>query len=154
MKCTQCKKSEMKKAIIDTIVEIPSGPTLKIKKISTYVCPKCGDEMVDMLTAAQINKQALSQLISKHNSGSNLNGKTARWIYKTIRFNASEWENFGIYSYDAFMKAVQRNSTIDRLAALVLLAKAVDYVTGTLAASSRIHEVLNLDKLLEIEKSA
>lgn len=148
MNCTACKKGELKKAKIDHILEIPGGPVLKIKGVPSLVCNKCEDELVDMVAAADINKKALSKLVLMHNHGSHLKGKTARWISKAIGFQTSEWEKYNTYSYDAFMKAVQRNSELDPLAALILIAKAVDFVTGTTTASKRIQEAMELDQLL------
>ncbi len=132
MKCMNCEGQKMKVAKIDYPVEIPGGPSLKIKGIEVFQCPKCKDTVVDSAVSAMITKMALSSLFTHYwPLEKAMPGTVATWIRKAIGMSNAELAKLSGQTSAAFSQAEKRNSDLDSLAKLHLLIKTADFVTGT-----------------------
>ena len=153
MKCLNCKKAEMKKVVINDEVVIDGGPTFRVKGITVLRCPKCEDILMDSVTSAERTRRVLSGLIRVYSPQSEkLPGKVALWMRKTMGLSIAEFAKMaGGMDPSTFTYAAQRNSPIDHYAAIVLLARATDFVTGGQAGSSKLRELQELDQLLDPE---
>ena len=152
MKCMGCGKANYVQKQITDEVDLDGGPQVKIKGVNALVCPQCGDILMDAATSARRTQSVLAALIQEYSPSLQIPGKVAKWIRKSIDLSATQWaEQAGGIDPSAFSQAAQRNSTIDRYAAFVLLARASDFLSGTHRAGELIQATHELEKYLNPE---
>lgn len=151
MKCLECGKTNYVQDHITDEIQIDGGPTLRIKGIDAQVCPKCGDVLMDAVSSAKRTQAALAALVQHYSSNFEIPGKVAKWMRKSIDLSATDWATAASMDASSFSQAAQRNSTVDRYAALILLARTADFVSGSKRAEQLIQRTHELEKFMNPE---
>ena len=94
---------------------------------------------------------ALEALVSHYAKTLDVPGKVANWMREAIGLTIVELAKKSGLSPSALSKASERNTTLDRFAAMTLLCLVVDYVTGTKKASAILESAHHLEKLVNPE---
>lgn len=151
MKCNQCESGRRINKLLNEPIEIPGGPTLLVRGVEGYECEACGDIILKLSVAKEVHRRALAALVVHYfEHPDQLRGKVANWIRTTIGMTVPELiTKIGDKDPETYFKRVQRNSKLDRYAALVLLALATDFLRGDHAAMKQIDALSSLSSLVQ-----
>lgn len=142
MKCSNCKKGDLRKVTKDYVLLIPNGPYLTLKNIEQLECIKCHDSYLTAISSSLVDKMVLSKLVTEYMSFSRpMSASIAKWIRKIIGLSSSSLANMAGLDPSAFSKAEKRNSNIDSTAKFFLVIKAIDYVCGSNLGSTALESL-------------
>ncbi|MGK5082645.1 YgiT-type zinc finger protein [Bdellovibrionota bacterium FG-1] len=148
MKCLECENGVMKQQKITDVVTINGGVELKIKGVPVLRCSKCGDVLMDSMAIARTKHLALEALVSHYAKTLEIPGKVAHWMRDAIGLTVVDLAKKSKLSSSALSKAAERNTILDRFAAMTLLCLVVDHITGTKKASGILESTQHLEKLV------
>lgn len=150
MKCTSCKKGSLKNLSTDDLVEIEGGPSIRVLGLKVLKCSHCGKILMNSVVAAERTRKVLAGLLEYYaHRPSELPGKVSLWMRKAVDLPSTELAEKAHLTPSAFAHAEKKNSYIDHFAALVLLARVADFVSGGTQAQEALRAITELDQLLD-----
>jgi len=144
----ECGNGVMKRVKTTDVITIDGGVELKIKSVPVLKCSKCGDVLMDSVAIARTKHLALEALVSHYAKTFEVPGKIAHWMRDAIGLTIVELAKKSRLSPSTLSKAAERNTIIDRFAAMTLLCLVVDHITGTKKASMSLESTQHLEKFV------
>ena len=150
-KCPSCESGNLNSKRVSQYLKFDGVPEFKLDGVLAEVCDKCGEEYV---SATELEKRDLEFLkmvwdYYQNNSGS-LPGKAALWMRKMIGKTAREWAKESGCQESTISHATQRNSEMDRFAAIVLLLWVKDFISQGSVGQQTIDNLNNLESFYKV----
>lgn len=149
MKCDACEIGNLEKRTLPLKVEIEGAPSIEVP-VDVLKCPNCGEHEIDTVASRERDKKVLEQLVRYYSPRmTSLPGKVAYWMRSVIGLPQIDLAKEARVDPSTLSVATTRNSPLDTFAAVVLLARCVDFLSGNRRGTDLTHQVQNLAALLD-----